>query len=444
MARNGRGIVYPVVAKGYAGFGIYLLNIGSSPEQLAGCIQRDGINVLIIDEEFVSRIPSAETLPEIATLTVFLAYHERDGEYPSVEKLIQQHSNKKTPLPLFPQHGPIVLMSSGTTGTPKGVLREEPGSPTPIASVLETVPWRANIPVQITASMFHAWGWGCLNIALAARNTVYTRRVFNAEQVLEDIRTHDIEGMVSSPIFLKSFFDFDTNVSSLKFIASSGNSLSPWLVEKVFEHFGPILCNFYGSTEISAIAAADSTMLAHSPTAAGKVCLGAKVLILDEKGNPAPTGTAGRIFCHSSAVLDRYTDPSTPINTYGNLIQIGDRGYLDEHGTLFVLGREDDMIIVGGENVYPRSVETVLEPLPGVKELYATGVSDPETFQRIAVWVVREDSPQGAALTPATIQEWVREKLADHSVPRDVHFIDKLPRNATGKIAQNEIDRKKG
>lgn len=132
--------------------------------------------------------------------------------------------------------------------------------------------------------------------------------------------------------------------------------------------------------------------------------------------------------------LTGYTDPTIPIQRVGDLVQIGDRGYIDENNYLFVLGRADDMIIVGGENVYPRSVEEVLEPMAGIADLYASGVEDEAMFERIAVWIVREDSPEGAALTEDSIRDWVKNNLAEHSIPRDVHFVDSLPRNATGKV----------
>lgn len=116
------------------------------------------------------------------------------------------------------------------------------------------------------------------------------------------------------------------------------------------------------------------------------------------------------------------------------MVQIGDRGYLDADGYLYVLGRADDMIIVGGENVYPRSVEEVLEEMPGIADMYAGGVDDPETFKRIAVWIVRSADAAGEAVTEEAVQQWVAHHLAEHSIPRDVHFVNSLPRNPTGKV----------
>ncbi|MDO4762175.1 MAG: AMP-binding protein [Corynebacterium sp.] len=434
MARNGRGIIVPIAAKGFAGGHVYLLNIGSSTEQLVGCIKRDGINMLVIDEEFVPRLPDDLDIP------VIVAHRDNKehtiGGYTSLDEIIATHTPE--PLALFPKHGNIVVMSSGTTGVPKGVVRHEPVLPTVLASILNKVPWRANMTVQMTASMFHAWGWACFNIALGMRGTIVTRRIFNPSHVLEDIETYRCDAMISSPIFLKQLTVVEggekIDCSSLKFIFSSGNALSPWLVEEVHERFGKILCNLYGSTEISAAAIASIEEINAHPTTAGTVCTGTDMVILDEDDKPCPIGTPGRIFCWNSVTLNGYTDPKIPLSTFEHMVQIGDRGYLDENGLLFVLGRADDMIIVGGENVYPRSVEEVLESMPGVADLYAAGVSDEHWFKRVAVWVVRSDDAEGAALTEDSVREWVAAKLAEHSVPRDVYFVDCLPRNATGKV----------
>lgn len=447
MARNGRGIITPLAAKGYAGAHIYLLNIGSSPEQLKAIMDRDGINVLVIDEEFADRLPSEE---ELAGIPVVIAHREetpspRAAGLKSLADIVTEFGPnsakaKGIKLSSFPKHGKVVLMSSGTTGTPKGVVRSEPTVPTVIGSILQHVPWHAGMRLFLTASIFHTWGWACLNLAYAARCTVVTRRVFDPQQQLDDIAKHKVEGLISSPIFLKDKVHLPGDTSSLKFIFSSGNALSPWLVKEVHKRFGKILCNLYGSTEISGVAVASMDDIAKHPTIAGNILSGTDVAIINDNDETAKPYEPGRIFCANSTTLEGYTDPTIPVKTYKHMVQIGDRGYLDDQGRLYVLGRADDMIIVGGENVYPRSVEDVLESMPGIADLYAGGVDDEETFARIAVWVVREDSEEGRALTKESIQEWIREKLAHHSVPRDVHFLDKLPRNATGKVVRRLLD----
>lgn len=438
MARNGRGILYPMAAKGYAGAAIFLLNVGSSAEQLAGCIEENDINVLVIDDEFLDRLS-----PEVVERTgvhVIIGHQSREhSDYRTLTEIVDAPARTADiSLPVFPNHGPIVLMSSGTSGIPKGVMRPEPKLPLVLAGMLKKIPWRADIRVQMHASMFHTWGWGATNIALAARATIVTHRIFDAEQVLRDIDEHRLEAMVTSPIFLKQMFEVPDNerydTSRLEFIVSSGNALTPHLVEQTIERFGPILCNVYGSTELTLATVASADELAADPTVSGEVAIGTVLKILDEDGNEVPTGTPGQIYLRNSTTLTGYTNPTIPIDQAQGLVRIGDQGYIDEHGQLRVLGRIDDMIIVGGENVYPRSVDEVLDGMPGIADSFAAGVDDDTTFQRIAVWIVREDSPAGEALTGETIRDYVRDNLADHSIPRDVHFLDELPRNETGKV----------
>ncbi|MDR7330839.1 AMP-binding protein [Corynebacterium guangdongense] len=435
MARNGRGILLPMAAKGYVGATMYLLNVGSSPEQLAGSLAENDMNVLFVDDEFLDRVPR-----DYPGLTVVVAHDSRgDHEDLTTERIVRNpKAVTDQKLPVFPKHGDIVLMSSGTTGIPKGVVRPEPKLPFVVAGVLENVPIHADMRTQMTASMFHTWGWSMTNICIAARHTIITQRVFDAENCLRQIEKYQATALVSSPIFYKQMMqvpgheEYDT--SSLELLASSGHALTPEIVKHTIERFGPILCNIYGSTELTLAAGASAAEIAADPTISGRVASGTRLKILDEQGREVPRGQVGRIYLHNSTSLTGYTNPDIPIERARDLIAIGDLGYLDEDSYLHVLGRADDMIIVGGENVYPKSVEEVLEAMPGVSDLAATGVDDEVTFKRIAVWIVREDSPAGESLSAESVRQWVRDNLADHSVPRDVRFVEELPRNATGKV----------
>ncbi|SDS59136.1 Acyl-CoA synthetase (AMP-forming)/AMP-acid ligase II [Corynebacterium timonense] len=365
------------------------------------------------------------------------------GDDDTIERIVLSGDDDLPPLSIFPPHGNIVLMSSGTSGVPKGILRPEPVLPFVVAGYLEAVPWRRAMTVQVTASMFHTWGWSAVNIAFAARNTVVTQRVFDPENVFRQIQNFRCDGLVSSPIFFKQMLDLPGNekwnTSTLKFIASAGNALTPVLVERTIDRFGPILANYYGSTELALAACASADMIAADPTIAGKIPPGTILRLYDDNGNDVPRGEVGRIFLTNETALTGYSNPDTELVTIDGLVDIGDLGYIDDNGYLHVLSRSDDMLIVGGENVHPQSVVEVLERMPGIHEVHAGGVDDEHTFKRVAVWVVREDTEAGRALTAAGIRDWVRDNLADHSIPRDVNFVDSLPRNATGKVVARHL-----
>lgn len=329
-------------------------------------------------------------------------------------------------------------MSSGTSGIPKGIVRPEPTLPVVVASIVNCVPWRANQKVQVTASMFHTWGWACLNVAMAARNTIVTRRIFDAEAALDDIARYRLDGLLSSPVFFKRMAEVDPegryDTSLLKFIASAGHALTPEIVHETINRFGPILANIYGSTELTLAATASAEEIAADPTVAGHIAAGTQLEILNEDGDQVPGGTVGEIYLTNSTALTGYTNPNIQLQKVRGMVSIGDMGYIDPDGRLHVKGRADDMLIVGGENVHPQSVTEVLETMPGVHDVYAGGVDDPETFHRVAVWVVPTDDPVGEALTADSVRDFVRDNLADHSIPRDVYFRRDLPRNATGKV----------
>ena len=423
MARNGRGIILPLGAKGYAGGHIYLLNIGSSTQQLRGIIDENDINVLFIDDEFADRLPA-----NTAGITIVRA-HEDGGEGISIGQVVRMDVDRQ--LPRWPKHGNLVLMSSGTTGIPKGIVRPEPRLPFVVAGYLEAIPWRAGDTVQLTASIFHTWGWSALQVALATRSTIVTQRVFDAENCFRQIEAFRCDGLISSPIFFKQMLDLDENydTSTLRYLATAGNAVTPALLRRTTERFGPILANIYGSTELALAAAASPEQMQADPTTVGKIPPGTVLKLYDDHGTEVPTGETGRIFLHNETALRGYTNPDTPMVEIDGLIEMGDMGYIDADGFLHVQSRSDDMIIVGGENVHPQSVVEVLEDMPGVGEVYAHGVDDEQMFKRIAVWVVKT-----ADLTADAVRDWVRAHLADHSIPRDVHFVDELPRNAVGKV----------
>lgn len=441
MARNSRVILYPLIAKGFIGANICLLNPASSAIQLQKTMEELDVHAIVIDEEFAGHLPA-----DYSRAKVIIGHAEDlhnpkapNPEWETFQQVIERApSEAEEKLPVIPKRGTIIIMSSGTSGTPKAVVHREPLIPTPLADLVTWIPWRAEMMIQQTASMFHSWGWGNINLIFAHRATVVLRRVFDPVQAMEDAERHQVNGIITSPIFIKEQLKaaqqgaYDT--SSLEFIVSSGNAMHEDLIRGLHQQFGPVVCNFYGSTENSVVAIATKEELAEEPALAGRPVRGVRVKILDDEGNVLPANTPGRIYARGTMSMRRYANSRDQMKIQHGLLEIGDRGYLDDDGRLFVLGRADDMIIVGGENLYPRSVEEVLAPMPGVRDLFAMGVDDEETFKRMAVWIVRDDNPEGEALTKESVQDWIRANLAEHSVPREVTFMDKLPRNPTGKV----------
>jgi acyl-CoA synthetase (AMP-forming)/AMP-acid ligase II len=280
-----------------------------------------------------------------------------------------------------------------------------------------------------------------LQAAIPLRATIVLRSRFDPEQTLRTIEATRATALVAVPVMLQRILDLPETVrrgydtSSLRIAALSGSALPATLATAFMDEFGDILYNLYGSTEASWVTIATPADLRAHPDTAGTPPPGTKVAILDEAGRPVPPGTTGRIFAANELLFAGYTSGETREMRDG-LMSLGDVGHLDADGRLFVRGRDDDMIVSGGENVFPAAIEEVLEKLPQVREVAVVGVPDDDFGQRAAAYIVLRD---GETLDADAVRAHVREHLARFAVPRDVHFLDALPRNATGKILRRAL-----
>jgi fatty-acyl-CoA synthase len=225
------------------------------------------------------------------------------------------------------------------------------------------------------------------------------------------------------------------DLSSLRVIAASGSALPGELAVKVMDAFGDVLYNLYGSTEVAWATIATPADLREAPGTAGRPPRGTVVKLFDEDGNEVPEGETGRIFVGNEMLFEGYTGGGKK-DLIDGLMSSGDVGHFDEGGRLFIDGRDDEMIVSGGENVFPREVEDLLSDLDGVEEVAVLGVDDEKFGQRLAAFVVLGDGKQ---LTEDDVKAHVKKNLASYKVPRDVEFLDELPRNATGKVLKKDL-----
>jgi acyl-CoA synthetase (AMP-forming)/AMP-acid ligase II len=334
-----------------------------------------------------------------------------------------------------------VILTSGTTGTPKGANRKEPKTLDPAASLLSKIPLRARERTLIAAPLFHSWGLAHLVLGVALASTVVLRRRFDAEDTLRAIDEHGVTALIVVPVMLQRIVQrgpqvvrkYDTG--ALRVIAASGSALPGELATRVMDALGDILYNLYGSTEVAWATIATPADLRAAPGTAGSAPRGTVVRLYDNAGAEVAPGETGRIFVGNELVFDGYTGGSVKAVIDG-LTSSGDVGHFDDAGRLFVDGREDEMIVSGGENVFPREVEDAIAGLPGVAEVAAIGVQDADFGQRLRAFVVRAD---GTALSEGDVKAHVRATLARFKVPRDVVFLDALPRTATGKVLKRVL-----
>ena len=199
--------------------------------------------------------------------------------------------------------------------------------------------------------------------------------------------------------------------------------------------FGDVLYNLYGSTEVAWASIATPADLRAAPGTAGKPPMGTVVKLLDDQGREVPRGENGRIFVANEMVFEGYTGGGGK-EIVGGLMSTGDVGRMDSGGRLFVDGRDDEMIVSGGENVFPREVEDLLADHEGIEEAAVIGVDDEKFGQRLKAFVVARE---GSDLDEEKVKEYVKHNLARYKVPREVVFVDELPRNATGKVLKREL-----
>jgi fatty-acyl-CoA synthase len=289
--------------------------------------------------------------------------------------------------------------------------------------------------------MFHSWGLAYMGFGLMLGGTLVIRRRFDPETTLAMVAQHKATVLAAVPVMLQRIMDLPEPVrrrydtSSLRVVAVSGSALPGELATRFMDAFGDVLYNLYGSTEVAWASIAGPEDLRAAPGTAGRPPFGTVVKLLDRDGNEVPPGQPGRIFVANSLLFSGYTGGGSKA-TLDGLMSTGDTGHFDADGRLFVDGRDDDMIVSGGENVFPREVEDLLADHPAVVEAGVIGVADPEYGQRLKAFVVLRD---GERVDADTIRAYVRSRLARYKVPRDVEFLNELPRNATGKVLKNDL-----
>jgi acyl-CoA synthetase (AMP-forming)/AMP-acid ligase II len=434
LARNHRGFVETLVAASKLGVDLLLLNTGFAGPQLAEVVGREEADLIVYDQEFEAIVEDVPGEP-----ARIVAWQDRDTEDLTVDGLIKRHLGAPVP----EKHGPgrVILLTSGTTGTPKGASRGADGGAGQLVSAIERVPWHTDDTVVIAAPMFHAWGYGCLLMASIMANTMVMRRRFDPEQTLALVARHRAAGLAVVPIMIQRIEALPEvaqeryQCPSLRFVTASGSAMEPGSLLRFMDRFGDVVYSHYNATEAGMIAIATPADLRAAPRSTGRPASGCAVRILDEDGTEVEVGQLGEIAVRNGTQFDGYTHGGSREIRDGFMLT-GDVGRLDDVGRLTVEGRADDMIVSGGENVYPGEVEDALAAHPDVLEAAVIGVDDAEYGQRLAAFVVLTEE---SSLSGDDLRAHVKASLANYKVPRSVDVLDEMPRNATGKLMKREL-----
>ena len=441
LARNHRWFLIAVYGAARTGARIILLNSEFSGPQIKEVAEREDAKLIIYDDEYCQAVSKAD--PQLGKLRALGVNPDKDEPSGStdetLEDLVARSSGK--PAPKATRHSSIIILTSGTTGTPKGANRSTPPTLAPIGGILSHVPFKSGEVTALPAPMFHALGFLHCTIAMMLGTTLVLRRRFKPPVVLEDIEKHKVTAMVVVPVMLSRILDAldgmdrKPDLSSLRIVFVSGSQLGAELATRALKDLGPVVYNLYGSTEIAFATIARPKDLSINPATVGPVVKGVRIKILDDNGNEVPQGEVGRIFVGNFFPFEGYTGGGHK-QIIDGLMSSGDVGYFDEHGLLYVSGRDDEMIVSGGENVFPAEVEDLISGHPEVVEATALGVEDKEWGHRLRAFVVKTD---GASIGEDDIKTYVRDHLARYKVPREVVFLEELPRNPTGKILKREL-----
>ncbi|HEX2129220.1 MAG TPA: acyl-CoA synthetase [Solirubrobacterales bacterium] len=437
MARNHRGFVLATLAIAKLGANALYMNTAFSGPQLVDVVDREEPAAIIYDEEFADLLGEAKE-----DLRRYLSWTDDEASTGDtrIAELIEAADDDDLKPP--DESSRFIILTSGTTGTPKGAQRGQPDTLSPLAAMFSRIPLQAGEKTVIAAPMFHSWGFAHFSLGLALNSTYVLQRKFDPEQTLQAIQDSGATALVVVPVMMQRILQLPEetldkyDLPSLRVTAASGSALPGELANKWMDHFGDNLYNLYGSTEVAWATIATPEDLRAAPGTAGKPPRGTVVKIVDNEGDKElPPGETGRVFVGNEMAFEGYTGGGNK-DVYKGLLSSGDVGHFDDQGRLFIDGRDDEMIVSGGENVFPREVEDLLANHDAVKEAAVIGVDDEEWGQRLKAFIVLKD---GADLSHDEVKGYVKENLAGYKVPRETEFLDSLPRNATGKVLKREL-----
>lgn len=436
LVRDRRELVDTMLAAAKVGARLVLLNTSFAGPQLADVAAREGVRALVYDQEFAGLL--TVLAPEIIRVLA-AADASGAGGVPRLADLIAGNDTGALPPPA--RQGGFVLLTGGTTGTPKGVPREV-RSPLAAAALLERIPLRRNQTVVLAAPLFHGTALNQFILSLSLASTVVLRSRFDAEATLAAVARNRADVLVLVPTMLRRILDLgpDTLVNydtgGLRVIFSAGSALPAALGDAARAVFGDVLYNLYGSTEVGVAAVATPGDWREAPGTVGRPPRVCTVRLYDDAGRlVTEPGERGTVYVRSMLSFTGYSGGGHKKSIDG-LLSSGDMGHWDPAGRLFIDGRDDDMIVSGGENVFPGEVEELLHAHPAIIEAAIVAVPDEEFGQRLAAFVVRRP---GAQLDADAVRAHVKANLARFKVPRDVTFLAELPRTSTGKLLRRDL-----
>jgi fatty-acyl-CoA synthase len=436
--------------------GLYItaVNHNLAAGEVAYIVEDSGAKALVVSAE---KAPVAEALvDEVPKVGLRLAYGGPVAGYDSYSDALASASD----VPFDDQpHGAPMLYSSGTTGRPKGVRPSLPpvqvselGDPI-VGLVGQVFGVDADTVYLTPAPLYHAAPLRWSGAVQAHGGTVVMLRKFDAEGCLAAIEGHHVTHAQFVPTMFVRMLQLPDEARSRHDVSSltvAVHAAAPCPVEvkqKMIDWWGPILAEYYGGTEGNGLTMIDSRTWLSKPGSVGRPILGALRVCDDDTGEEKPAGEVGTVYWERDVVPFVYHNDEEKTKAsqhpdHENWSSLGDIGYVDDEGFLFLTDRKSFMIISGGVNIYPQETENVLALHPAIHDVAVIGVPDPEMGESVKAFVQPKPGVDPGPELEREIIEFVRSKIAAYKAPRSVQFVDDLPRTETGKLVKGELKKR--
>jgi len=442
--------VYGAAMKG--GFIISPFNPRLQAAELEYLINYSESNTLFVGPEFMEMV--TQLRPLLPRVKNYISLRGPGPKMISHQELLSTHSKEEPDVTIDEKDPFLIFYTSGTTGVPRGALYTHDRN-------IENTKLKAlEIGVEpgdkhiMILPLFHVGGYSHFwtFFYVGGSNVIMPPGTFDPAETLRVVQDEKATDLHIVPTHLVTMLALPNikqyDLSHLKRIWYAASPMPAELLRKGMERFDAIFMQGYGQSEsgpeITFFPKKFHRVLDKPPeeqkilASCGKPCIGAHVRIVDEKNNDVKPHVVGEVIAKSKMVMQEYwRKPDETRDTLaGGWLHTGDMGYYDEKGYIYLVDRKKDMIVTGGENVYPREVEEVLYRHPAVSEVAVIGVPDPLWIERVHAVVVLK---QGGQATAEEIMNFCKQSLARYKAPKSVDFADSLPKNPQGKILKREI-----
>ena len=457
MLRNDFAFFEASSAAAMLGSPVVPINWHLKEEEVAYILADSGAHALVCHADLLPQIRNGlpKRLPVLVVATppeIAAAY----GVPPELARVPDSQTDwdtwrdKHAPSQETPGRASPMFYTSGTTGRPKGV-RRQPMKPEQlpaadrVGGIVYGIKPNEDQVILMNGPMYHSAPNSYASLASRHNCTIVLEPRFDPEDLLQLIERHRVTHMHMVPTMFVRLLRLPDDVkkkydlSSLRFVVHGAAPCPVEVKQAMIAWWGPVINEYFGSTETGIPIWHSAEEALAKPGTVGRAIEGGKVRIFGPDGEPRGVGEIGEIYMRQTSIsdFDYHHKPGARAEAgREGLISVGDVGYLDADGYLFLCDRKRDMVISGGVNIYPAEIENTLIGMDGVRDCAVFGIPDAEFGERLMACIEPET---GAALTPRAVQDYLRKRLANFKVPKDIQFLDELPRESTGKIFKRKL-----